>query len=125
MPTKKPAIVTDPIEAAKAAAADGNPHLVTTSTWATLAEKAWKNPASAPIDFANFHVYVRATGWIGPKDQLANDSARFFSEYSQATHQDTHSVLVDYDIFMSVPKLDAQDMQTVQKVYKSEMLDFG
>src|SRR6185436_14754033 len=45
-------------------------------------------------------------------------------EYSQATHQDTHSVLVDYDIFMKVPKLDAQDMQTVQKVYKAETLDF-
>ncbi len=69
---------------AKAAAADGNPHLVTTSTWATLAEPAWKNPASAPIDVANFHAYVRGTGWIEPKDELANDSARFFSEYDQA-----------------------------------------
>jgi len=69
---------------AKAAAADGNPHLVTTSTWATLAEAAWKNPESAPIDFANFHVYVRGTGWIEPKDELANDSARFFSAYDQA-----------------------------------------
>ena len=37
------------------AAADGNPHLVTTSTWATLAEAAWKNPERAPIDFANIH----------------------------------------------------------------------
>ena len=29
--------------------------------------------------------------------------------YSQATNQDRHSVLVDYDIFVNVPKLDAQD----------------
>jgi hypothetical protein len=27
---------------------------------------------------------VRATGWIEPKEELANDSARFFSEYDQA-----------------------------------------
>jgi hypothetical protein len=69
---------------AKVAAADGNPHMVTTSTWATLAEDAWKNPESAPISFANFHAYVRGTGWIDPKDELANDSARFFGEYDQA-----------------------------------------
>jgi hypothetical protein len=33
-------------------------------------------------------------------------------------------VLVDYDIFVNVPKLDAQDRQTVQKVYKAEAFDF-
>jgi hypothetical protein len=45
-------------------------------------------------------------------------------EYSHATHQDTHSVLVDYDVFMNVPRLDAQDAATVQKVYKAESFDF-
>ncbi|HLF25347.1 MAG TPA: carbohydrate binding domain-containing protein [Anaerolineae bacterium] len=63
------------------AAADGNPHLATTSTWATLAEEAWNDPASAPISYSDFHAYVRGTGWIEPKDELANDSARFFHEY--------------------------------------------
>jgi hypothetical protein len=45
-------------------------------------------------------------------------------EYSSATRQDQHSVLVDYDIFMNVPRLDAQDAATVQKVYKAESVDF-
>jgi hypothetical protein len=45
-------------------------------------------------------------------------------EYSRAAHQDQHSVLVDYDVFMNVPRLDAQDVATVQKVYKAESFDF-
>lgn len=44
--------------------------------------------------------------------------------YSAATGQDQHSVLVDYDIFVNVPRLDAQDMATVQKVYDDKGLDF-
>ncbi|HEY4690049.1 MAG TPA: hypothetical protein VIK33_12110, partial [Anaerolineae bacterium] len=63
------------------AAADGNPHLATTSTWATLAESAWKHPESAPISYTDFHAYVRGTGWNEPTEELANDSARFFNEY--------------------------------------------
>ncbi len=53
--------------------------------------------------------------------------ARRFStlmEYSRATHQDQHSVAVDYDIFVNVPRLDAQDLKKVQKLYKAEDLDF-
>jgi hypothetical protein len=46
------------------------------------------------------------------------------AEYSQATGQDTHSVLVDYDIFVNVPRLDAQDTQSVQKLYQAEDFDF-
>lgn len=63
---------------------DGNPHPATTSTWATFAEEAWKAPASAPISNVDFHVYVRA-GWIEPREELANDSARFFAEYDRAS----------------------------------------
>jgi hypothetical protein len=33
-------------------------------------------------------------------------------------------VVVDYDIFVKVPPLNAQDKATVQKVYKREDLDF-
>jgi len=46
------------------------------------------------------------------------------AEYSKATHQDEHSVLVDYDIFVNVKKLDARDIKTVQQVYKAEDSDF-
>ena len=42
----------------------------------------------------------------------------------QATKQDQHSVLVDYDIFMKVTKLDAKDLATVQRLYKAEDFDF-
>lgn len=45
-------------------------------------------------------------------------------EHSRATRQDQHSVLVDYDIFVNVPKLDAQDTLRVQKVYAADTLDF-
>jgi hypothetical protein len=44
--------------------------------------------------------------------------------YSADTHQDAHSVLLDYDIFMHVPMLDAKDVRTVQKLYRAEDLDF-
>jgi len=44
--------------------------------------------------------------------------------YAQATKQDQHSVLVDYDIFVNVTKLDAKDLATVQRLYKAEDLDF-
>jgi hypothetical protein len=46
------------------------------------------------------------------------------AEYSQATKQDQHSVAVDYDIFVNVPRLDAQDLKNVQKLYKAEDFDF-
>jgi hypothetical protein len=49
---------------------------------------------------------------------------RTLDDYRQGTSQDQHSVLVDYDVFVNVPKLDAQDMKTVQKVYKAEDFDF-
>jgi len=45
-------------------------------------------------------------------------------EFSKATGQDQHSVLVDYDIFVNVPRLDAQDLKKVQLLYKAEDLDF-
>jgi hypothetical protein len=44
--------------------------------------------------------------------------------YSQATGQDRNSVLVDYDIFVNVPRLDAQDMASLQNLYDADDLDF-
>jgi hypothetical protein len=44
--------------------------------------------------------------------------------YSQATEQDQHSILLDYDVFMKVTKLDAKDLATVQRLYKAEDFDF-
>ena len=44
--------------------------------------------------------------------------------YAQATKQDQHSVLVDYDVFMKVTRLDAKDLATVQRLYKAGDFDF-
>lgn len=68
---------------ARAAEADGNPHLASTSTWATLAEDAWRWPPAAPIHYADFHCYVNNTGWIEPRAALASDTARMFHEYDE------------------------------------------
>jgi len=43
--------------------------------------------------------------------------------YTQATKQDQHSVLVDYDVFMKVARLDAKDLASVQRLYKAEDID--
>jgi hypothetical protein len=69
---------------ARAAADDGNPHPATTSTWSSFATNSWKNPASAPLGYADFHAYVRSTGELQPREELANDSARFFHDYDLA-----------------------------------------
>ena len=44
--------------------------------------------------------------------------------YSAETHNDQHSILVDYDAFENVKHLDAKDLKTVQSLYKSEEFDF-
>jgi hypothetical protein len=54
------------------------------------------------------------------------EARRFASlaEYAAATRQDEHSLVVDYDIFVNVPRLDVGDPQTVQRLYRAEDLDF-
>jgi hypothetical protein len=44
-------------------------------------------------------------------------------QYAKASGQDRNSVLVDYDVFVRVPKLD-RDPKTVQRVYDFKDLDF-
>ena len=46
------------------------------------------------------------------------------AEYAKTTGQDRNSLLVDYDVFMKVPQLDAQDAANVQKLYDTKDLDF-
>jgi hypothetical protein len=46
------------------------------------------------------------------------------AEYSAGSHQDQHSVAVDYDVFVNVPKLE-KDPKTVQKLYKAADFDFS
>lgn len=44
--------------------------------------------------------------------------------YAAATGHDRHSMAVDYDVFVNVPRLDAQDATKMQTVYKGDALDF-
>jgi hypothetical protein len=64
-------------------------------------------------------------GTTSPARRLESRAFSTLAEYSAATKQDQHSVLVDYDVFVNVPRLDAQDRAKVQKVYKAEDYDFG
>jgi hypothetical protein len=58
------------------------------------------------------------------KEAQKQDELRKSGQYSKATGQDRNSVLVDYDIFMNVRRLDAQDISSLQKLYKAEDFDF-
>jgi hypothetical protein len=64
--------------------------------------------------------------FTGPGHQAKLETRRFpsLAEYAAATGQDRHSVVVDYDAFVNVRRLDAQDTATVQKLYKAEEFDF-
>jgi hypothetical protein len=58
-----------------------------------------------------------------PVRRLEARSFATLAEYAAATKQDQHSILVDYDVFVRVPRLDAQDRARVQKVYNAEEFD--
>jgi hypothetical protein len=60
----------------------------------------------------------------GLRPQLETREFATLAEYSRATGQDSHSVLVDYDVFVKVPQLNAQDIGSLQKLYKADDLDF-
>ena len=76
---------------------------------------------AVPADFSG----MAAPGAGGATAKLETRQYATLAEYSRATKQDQHSVLVDYDIFVNVPRLDAQDRAKVQKVYKAEEFDFS
>jgi hypothetical protein len=81
----------------------------------------WNSPPSEQVaDFSN----MRAPGPGAANAKLQARPFATLADYSRATGQDQHSILVDYDIFVNVPRLDAQDRRLVQKVYKAEDFDF-
>ena len=82
----------------------------------------WNSPPpDVPADYSGL---LRSRGGGGVSSTLTARRFATLVEYSRATHQDEHSVLVDYDIFNNVPRLDAQDTKSVQKLYKAEDFDF-
>jgi hypothetical protein len=68
---------------------------------------------------------ARGGGAGTPPRRLDTRAFATLADYSAATRQDQHSVVVDYDIFVNVPRLDAQDRTKVQQVYKAEDYDFN
>jgi hypothetical protein len=82
---------------------------------------AWNSPpAGTRADFATL------TAAPADRERVALQARQFatLAEYARATGQDTHSVLVDYDMFVKVAPLNARDRATVQRVHKMEELDF-
>jgi hypothetical protein len=79
---------------------------------------------------ASFRWNAPRTGVVADYNRMghmAELQAREFAtleEFARATGQDRNSVLVDYDVFLNVPKLDAQNEETVQKLYEGADLDF-
>jgi hypothetical protein len=85
----------------------------------------WNSPPwNIPADYSGMLVASPGRGGAGGNSTLMARRFATLAEYSQATHQDQHSVAVDYDIFVNVPRLDAQDIKHVQKLYKAEDFDF-
>jgi hypothetical protein len=74
----------------------------------------WTTPRDGRADFAR------------PGHTPSLESRRFatLDEYRKATGQDRNSVLVDYDVFVNVPPLDARDSATVQRLYDAADVDF-
>ncbi len=82
---------------------------------------AWNSPATeVRSDFSG----LERPGQGGAASALQTRQFPSLAAYSEATGQDRHSIVVDYDVFVKVPMLDAQDRRTVQKVYKPEDFDF-
>lgn len=85
----------------------------------------WNSPPwNIPADYSGMLVASPGRGGAGGNSTLTARRFATLAEYSRETHQDQHSVAVDYDIFVNVPRLDAQDIEKVQKLYKAEDFDF-
>jgi len=84
----------------------------------------WSSPPfGVAQDFRD--LLAAADGVQTPPDKyLVTRRYASLAQYSAETHQDTHSVLLDYDVFVHVPMLDAKDMKTIQKLYDAKDLDF-
>jgi hypothetical protein len=62
--------------------------------------------------------------WGANPPKLEQRQYASFEEYVRDTKQDQHSIVVDYDVFVNVPKLDGKDLARVQRLYKASDLDF-
>jgi hypothetical protein len=85
------------------------------------------NPGKAPAFVWTAPPPGVLADFTGPAPHTAKLDTRSFTtlaEYSKATGHDRNSVLVDYDAFVNVPRLDATQTSTVQRLYRAEDVDF-
>jgi hypothetical protein len=87
----------------------------------------WNAPA--PGMMQDYRELTGSIDGTGPAtDPIPNSLAQHqyttLADYSAGTHNDQHSVLVDYGDFMNVKQLDARDIKTVQKLYNADDMDF-
>src|SRR5690348_9285286 len=83
------------------------------------------NPG-APVSFQwNSPVWSVAADYAtrGRQAQIENRGYKSLEDYQKATDQDAHSLLIGYDAFMNVPRLDGHDTRTVQKLYDAKDID--
>jgi hypothetical protein len=72
-----------------------------------------------------WNIPPRGTDRLGADaPKLEQRRYKTFEEYVKGSGQDAHSVLVDYDIFMKVPRLNEKDLHLIQRLYKAEDFDF-
>ena len=84
------------------------------------------NPGAANAFQWNSPVWNTAANYAsrGHDAQVEMRRYKTLEEYQQATKQDAHSLVVGYDIFMNVPRLDGHDVKTVQRLYDAKDFDF-
>ncbi len=78
---------------------------------------AWNSP---PQGVLTDYSALQAPG----RSKLETRQFSTLAEFAKATGNDAHSVVIDYDTFVNVPALDAQNRSLVQKVYRVEAFDF-
>jgi hypothetical protein len=81
----------------------------------------WNSPPWSKL--VDYTALLRGRGGAGD-NPLEVRQFETLAEYSRVTHQDEHSINLDYDVFVRVSKLDAKDLKTVQKLYRAEDFDF-
>jgi hypothetical protein len=106
------------------------PALFSVNTFTTYSSSDYNGFAPAGTPEYAFEWNSPADGtmadFVGPGRTPKLETRRFptLDAYSRATGQDRNSTLVSYDVFMNVPQLDARNMETAQRLYRAEDLDF-
>lgn len=82
---------------------------------AAAAAFSWRSPSSNSLADISDPDY---------EAQLQTIEAATLAEYSSLTGQDRNSILVDYNIFVNVPRLSAKNIDSLQTLYEADSLDF-